>query len=53
MKKIDYKKELKHPYKPSPKTVEVVDIPEMNFPMIDEQGDPNAFQEYRDSVEVL
>ena len=39
MKKIDYKKELKHLYKPSQKTVEIVDIPEMNFLMVDGQGD--------------
>ena len=35
MKKINYKKELKHIYKPSPKRVEIVDVPEMNFLMID------------------
>ncbi len=38
MKKIDYKKELKHLYKPSPKSIELVDVPEMNFLMIDGQG---------------
>ena len=42
MKKIDYKKELKHLYKPSPETVEIVDVPEMNFLMIDGKGDPNT-----------
>ena len=53
MKKIDYKKELKHLYKPSPKTVEIVDVPEMNFLMIDGQGDPNTSQEYSDTIEAL
>ncbi|GBD98146.1 hypothetical protein BMS3Abin07_00154 [bacterium BMS3Abin07] len=53
MKKIDYKKELKHLYKPSPKTVEIVDVPEMNFLMIDGQGDPNTSQEYSDAIEAL
>ncbi len=53
MKKIDYKKELKHLYKPSFKTVEVVDVPEMNFLMIDGQGDPNTAQAYGDAIEAL
>ncbi len=53
MKKIDYKKELKHLYKPSPKTIEIVDMPEMNFLMIGGQGDPNTSQEYSDAIEAL
>ena len=53
MKKIDYKKKLKNFYKPSPKTVEIVDVPEMNFLMIDGQGDPNTSQEYSDVIEAL
>ena len=53
MKKIDYKKELKHLYKPSPKSIELVDVPEMNFLMINGQGDPNTSQEYSDAIEAL
>ena len=53
MRKIDYKKELKNLYKPSPRVVEIVDVPEMNFLMIDGQGDPNTSQEYREAVEAL
>lgn len=53
MKKIDYKKELKHLYKPSPKRVEFVDVPEMNFLMIDGQGDPNTAKEYSDAIKGL
>ncbi len=53
MKKIDYKKELKHLYKPSPKSIELVDVPEMNFLMIDGQGDPNTSQGYSDAIEAL
>ena len=41
MEKIDYKKQLKHLYKPSAKKVEIVNVPEMNFVLIDGQGDPN------------
>ncbi len=53
MKKIDYKKELKYLYKPSTKTVEIVDVPDMNFLMIDGRGDPNTSQEYSDAIETL
>ncbi len=53
MRKIDYKKELKHLYKPSPKAIEIVDVPEMNFLMIDGHGDPNTSKDYSDAVEAL
>jgi hypothetical protein len=53
MEKIDYKKELKHLYKPSAKKVEVVEVPQMNFLMIDGKGDPNSSQEYQDAIEAL
>ena len=53
MKKIDFKKELKHLYKPSAKEVAIIDVPEMNFLMIDGVGDPNTAQEYKDAVEAL
>mgnify|MGYP006446010133 CR=1 len=43
MKKIDYKKKLKHLYKPSPKSVQIVDVPKMNFMMIDGKGDPEKW----------
>jgi len=41
MEKIDYKKELKHLYRSSAKKVEVVEVPKMNFLMIDGDGGPN------------
>ncbi len=53
MKKIDFKKELKHLYKPSAKKVEFVEVPEMNFFMIDGKGDPNIAKEFSDAVEAL
>ncbi len=53
MKKVDYKKELKHLYKPSAKKVEIVDVPQMNFLMIDGMGDPNTSQEYKEAIEAL
>jgi len=51
--KIDLRKELKHLYNPSSKQIAVVDVPDMNFLMIDGQGDPNTSVAYRDAVESL
>jgi hypothetical protein len=53
MNKIDYKKELKHLYKPSPQIVEIVEGPLMNFIMIDGKGDPNTAPEFGQAIEVL
>ncbi len=53
MQKIDFKKELKHLYKPSPKKVVEVDVPKMNFLMINGKGDPNTAVEYKQAIESL
>jgi len=53
MSKIDFKKELKHLYRPSAKLFEVIDVPEMNFLMIDGHGNPNTAQSYGEAVEAL
>ena len=53
MSKIDYKKELKYLYRPSAKKVEAVDVPRMNFLMIDGEGDPSTSQEFKDAIGVL
>jgi len=53
MHKIDFKKELKHLYRPPSKEFVVVDVPEMQFLMVDGHGDPNVAQEYVDAVEAL
>jgi hypothetical protein len=53
MKKIDYKKELKHLYKPSAKKIVTLEIPKMNFLAIDGKGDPNTSVEYKQAVEAL
>jgi hypothetical protein len=53
MSKIDFKKELKHLYRPPAKKFVVIDVPPMNFLMIDGHGDPNTAQEYADAVEAL
>lgn len=53
MSKVDFKKELKHLYRPSAKDFQLVDVPAMNFLMIDGHGDPNTDQSYMDAVEAL
>jgi hypothetical protein len=53
MDKIDYKKELKHLYNPSKKEIVTVDVPKMNFLMVDGKGDPNTAKEYQDAMEAL
>jgi len=53
MTKIDFKKELKQLYRPSAKEFQVVEVPPMQFLMIDGQGDPNTAQEYQDAIETL
>ncbi len=53
MEKVDLKKELKHLYQPSAKEVVQIDVPTMNYLMVDGEGDPNTSQAYSDAVEVL
>ena len=53
MSKIDLKKDFKHLYSPSAGQVSVVDVPPMNFLMIDGAGDPNVAPEYRQAIEAL
>lgn len=53
MIKIDYKKELKELYQAKVDKPVVVNVPSMNFLMIDGKGDPNTSQEYIDAIETL
>ncbi|MDT8283943.1 MAG: GyrI-like domain-containing protein, partial [Thermovirgaceae bacterium] len=53
MEKMDLRKELKHLYKASPKEVVEVDVPAMNFLMVDGEGDPNTSGVFSDAVEAL
>ena len=53
MDKIDLKKELKNLYSPSGKEVAVVDVPKMNFLMVDGQGDPNTSKSYMEAIQAL
>ena len=53
MEKIDLRKALKHLYQPRAGEVVEVEVPPMNFLMIDGQGDPNTSKEYSGAVEAL
>ena len=53
MSKIDYRKQEKHLYTPSKKDLEVVEVPKMNFLLIDGSGDPNTSQDFQDALQTL
>ena len=53
MEKIDFKKQLAHLYKPSAKQCQWVDVPAMNFIMIDGHGDPNTSPQFTAAIEAL
>ncbi|MGB5238253.1 MAG: GyrI-like domain-containing protein [Flavobacteriaceae bacterium] len=53
MKKIDFKKELASLYRPSKSKVSLIDVPEMNFLMIDGKGNPNTAEAYAQAIEAL
>jgi len=52
MSKIDFKKTLNQLYNP-PKHFVVVDVPRMQFLMVDGHGDPNLAQAYQDALESV
>jgi len=51
--KIDFKKTMKEIYQPNPKEVVLVDVPVMQFLMIDGIGSPGDSQEYLDALAAL
>jgi len=57
MKKIDLRKDLKHLYAPSAKKVEIVNVPELKFVMVDgriEPGEtPETSQAFQDAIGAL
>jgi hypothetical protein len=50
--KVDLKKELKQLYNPSAKEISVVDVPAMNFLLVNGEGAPGSLQ-YVEAVEAL
>lgn len=53
MTRIDFKRELKRLYGPRAGEPELVEVPPMNFLMIDGAGDPNRERSYQEAVEAL
>ena len=51
--KIDFKKSMKKLYQPSANEVVIVNVPEMQFLMIDGMGSPGDSQEYQDALAAL
>ncbi len=51
--KIDYKKELKSLYGPSAREITVVNVPVLNYLMVDGEGDPNQAPAYCQAIEAL
>lgn len=52
MDKIDFKRDLKHLYQPAVQFT-LVDVPTLQFLMIDGHGDPNTAVAYQQAVEAL
>ena len=53
MAKLDLKKEYRQLYNPSSKQNSIVDVPEMQFLMIDGAGDPNTSVAYAEAIDAL
>ena len=53
MEKRDLRKELKHLYEPPAGRVVTVEVPTMQYLMLDGAGDPNASPAYQAAVEPL
>ncbi|NJD58696.1 MAG: hypothetical protein C3F13_12755 [Anaerolineales bacterium] len=51
--KVDFKKSKKSLYDPKIKGFHIVEVPSMNFLMLDGVGDPNTTVEYQQSIEAL
>ncbi len=51
--KVDFKKALKPLYNPSQKGFHFLEVPPMNFLMLDGVGDPNTSLDYQQAVEAL
>jgi hypothetical protein len=51
--KVDFRKILKNLYNPGKGSFQLIEVPAMNFLMIDGKGDPNTAVEYKQAVEAL
>lgn len=53
MEKLDLRKKYKTLYSPSSKEFTVIEIPPLQYLMIDGRGDPNTSQAYMDALQTL
>jgi hypothetical protein len=53
MENIDFKRELSELYQQTDNEVSLVEVPELNYLMIDGHGDPNTSPEYTAAIETL
>ena len=53
MEKIDFKKKFKDLYAASAKKPTIIEVPQMNFLMVDGQGDPNTAQSFQQAIQTL
>ncbi len=53
MDKLDLKIQYRHLYSPSAKMAEIIEIPPLQFIMVDGHGDPNVSPEYGEAVQTL
>ncbi len=53
MLKVDLKKKYQELYHASAKEIGLIDVPPLNYIMIDGSGDPNTSQEYQDAIAAL
>lgn len=53
MEKVDFKKIMKAFWQPPVGVFSLVDVPKLQFAMIDGKGDPNTSEEYRHAIEWL
>lgn len=53
MQKVDHRRELGHLYGGRRDEIVTVDVPPMNFLMVDGHGDPNTSPEYADAIRTL
>jgi hypothetical protein len=53
MEKLDLKKKWKHLYQPLAGAITAVDVPPLNYLMVDGEGDPNLAPAFAQAVEAL
>lgn len=53
MQKVDFKKTMKALWLPPAGRFTIVEVPKMQFAMVDGSGDPNVSQDYRDAMQWL